>query len=38
MLDATVLYPGVKEALDALHAADVPMAVLTNKERSLKRH
>jgi phosphoglycolate phosphatase len=31
MLDATVLYPGVREALEALHAADVPMAVLTNK-------
>jgi phosphoglycolate phosphatase len=31
MLDATTLYPGVREALDALHAADVPMAVLTNK-------
>lgn len=31
MLDATVLYPGVREALDALHAAEVPMAVLTNK-------
>jgi phosphoglycolate phosphatase len=31
MLDATVLYPGVREALDRLHAADVPMAVLTNK-------
>ncbi len=31
MLDATVLYPGVQEALEVLHAADVPMAVLTNK-------
>lgn len=31
MLDATVLYPGVKEALDRLHEAHVPMAVLTNK-------
>jgi phosphoglycolate phosphatase len=31
MLDATVLYPGVREALDRLHAAHVPMAVLTNK-------
>jgi phosphoglycolate phosphatase len=31
MLDATTMYPGVREALDALHAADVPMAVLTNK-------
>jgi phosphoglycolate phosphatase len=31
MLDATVLYPGVREALNRLHAADVPLAVLTNK-------
>jgi phosphoglycolate phosphatase len=31
MLDATTLYPGVREALDRLHAADVAMAVLTNK-------
>ncbi len=31
MLDATVLYPGVREALDRLHEADVPLAVLTNK-------
>lgn len=31
MLDATVLYPGVREGLDALHAADVPLAILTNK-------
>jgi len=31
MLDSTVLYPGVREALDRLHTADVPMAVLTNK-------
>jgi phosphoglycolate phosphatase len=31
MLDATVLYPGVRQALDRLHSADVPMAVLTNK-------
>jgi phosphoglycolate phosphatase len=31
MLDATVLYPGVKEALDRLHEAHVAMAVLTNK-------
>jgi len=31
MLDATVLYPGVREALDRLHAAKVPMAILTNK-------
>jgi phosphoglycolate phosphatase len=31
MLDATVLYPGVREGLDRLHRAQVPMAVLTNK-------
>lgn len=31
MLDATTLYPGVREALDELHAAGVPLAVLTNK-------
>ena len=31
MLDATTLYPGVREALDRLHAAKVPLAVLTNK-------
>ncbi len=31
MLDATTLYPGVGEALDRLHSADVPMAILTNK-------
>jgi len=31
MLDATTLYPGVQEALDRLHQARVPMAVLTNK-------
>lgn len=31
MLDATTLYPGVREALDQLHASDVAMAVLTNK-------
>ena len=31
MLDKTKLYPGVREALDELHAARVPMAVLTNK-------
>jgi phosphoglycolate phosphatase len=31
MLDATVLYPGVREALDRLHAAGIPLAVLTNK-------
>jgi phosphoglycolate phosphatase len=31
MLDATVLYPGVREALDQLHEGEVPLAVLTNK-------
>jgi phosphoglycolate phosphatase len=31
MLDSTVLYPGVREALDRLHAANVALAVLTNK-------
>ena len=31
MLDSTRLYPGVREALDQLHAAGVPLAVLTNK-------
>jgi len=31
MLDSTTLYPGVREALDQLHTADVPLAVLTNK-------
>jgi phosphoglycolate phosphatase len=31
MLDNTMLYPGVREALDRLRSAEVPMAVLTNK-------
>jgi phosphoglycolate phosphatase len=31
MLDATVLYPGVREALDRLRIEKVPMAILTNK-------
>ena len=31
MLDATTLYPGVRQALDRLHAARVPLAILTNK-------
>ena len=31
MLDATTLYPGVREALDRLHGERVPMAILTNK-------
>ena len=30
-LDYTVLYPGVRESLDRLQAAGMPMAVLTNK-------
>ena len=31
MLDATVLYPGVREALDRLHGKGIPLAILTNK-------
>ncbi len=31
MLDATTLYPSVREALDLLHAERIPLAVLTNK-------
>jgi phosphoglycolate phosphatase len=31
MLDATTLYPGVREALDQLKEAGVAMAILTNK-------
>lgn len=31
MLDHTVLYAGVRQVLDRLHSAGVPMAVLTNK-------
>ena len=31
MLDATVLYPGVREALDRLLSKHVPLAILTNK-------
>ena len=31
MLDATVLYPGVREALDRLHREGIPLAILTNK-------
>jgi len=31
MLDHTVLYPGVRDALDELHDAGVPLAILTNK-------
>lgn len=31
MLDATTVYPGVREAIEELHAAGIPLAVLTNK-------
>jgi len=31
MLEHTRLYPGVREALDELHSACVPLAILTNK-------
>jgi phosphoglycolate phosphatase len=31
MLDSTTLYPGVRETLERLHAADAALAVLTNK-------
>jgi len=31
MLDNTVLYPGVREALERFRSAGIPMAVLTNK-------
>src|SRR4029077_15658198 len=31
MCDSTTLYPGVREALDELHSAHVPLAILTNK-------
>jgi phosphoglycolate phosphatase len=31
MLDATTLYPGVREGLNQLHQARIPLAVLTNK-------
>jgi len=31
MLDATTLYPGVREALDRLHHSEIPLAILTNK-------
>ena len=38
-LDNTVLYPGVKEALDELHGQrDVSMAVLTNKPVRISGH
>ncbi len=31
MLDATRLYPGVRDALDRLHSGGIPLAILTNK-------
>jgi len=37
-LDHTVLYPGVRESLDRLHAAGKQMAVLTNKPVRMSRH
>jgi phosphoglycolate phosphatase len=37
MLDYTVLYPGVRESLDRLRVARVPMAVLTNKPVNISR-
>lgn len=37
-LDNTVLYPGVREALDRLRQSDVPMAVLTNKPVRISEH
>jgi phosphoglycolate phosphatase len=38
MLDATTLYPGVRDGLDELLAADVKMAVLTNKPVRFSEH
>jgi phosphoglycolate phosphatase len=38
MLDTTTLYPGVREALDRLHAAGTPLAVLTNKPVRFSLH
>jgi phosphoglycolate phosphatase len=38
MLDATTLYPGVREALDALMEMPVKMAVLTNKPVRFSEH
>jgi phosphoglycolate phosphatase len=35
LLDKTVLYPGVREALDQMKSRGVPMAVLTNKPTAL---
>lgn len=37
-LDNTVLYPGVREALDRLQGSGVPMAVLTNKPVRISTH
>src|SRR5208282_1061049 len=37
MLDCTALYPGVREALDRLLQARVPMAILTNKPVKISR-
>jgi phosphoglycolate phosphatase len=36
-LDYTVLYPGVREALDRLHAAGARLAILTNKPVRISR-
>jgi phosphoglycolate phosphatase len=36
-VDYTELYPGVRESLERLHAADVSMAVLTNKPVRISR-
>jgi phosphoglycolate phosphatase len=38
MLDATTLYPGVREGLDELLAIDVKLAVLTNKPVKFSEH
>ena len=38
MLDATTLYPGVREVLDELLAGNVKMAVLTNKPVRFSEH
>jgi phosphoglycolate phosphatase len=37
MLDFTVLYPGVRQALDRLRGAGIRMAVLTNKPVNISR-
>jgi phosphoglycolate phosphatase len=36
-LDCTTLYPGVRDSLDRLRAAGIPMAVLTNKPVDVSR-